>query len=99
MPKLTGVEDTFLTKLDSDADSLINGHKGNMDRLCEVVSGMTKVMISTLRAGGPTWQECQEFRETTTELITSQGNKSFVDWKSTCVICVTVGGLIWKFWG
>ena len=95
MPKPTDIEETFLEKLDSDADSLVNDHKGDMDRLCEVVSGISKVMVATIRAGGPNWEECRLFRE---ELGIRQ-KKSVIDWKSTCAICVTVGGLIWKFWG
>ena len=95
MPKPTDIEEALLQKLDTDADSLINGHKGDIGKMCEVLSGLTKLHITQLRAGGPNWEECRVFREE----FTNGQKKSILDWRSTCAICVTVGGLIWKFWG
>jgi hypothetical protein len=63
MPELTSIEDTFLKELEDDAKSLLNGHSGDIGRLCKVVAGSTRVIVAMARTGGVSPAECRAARE------------------------------------
>jgi len=88
MPQMTVIEDTLLTGLEAQADALKNGSGGDDRTMRHVVADTAKVVAAMARGGGPTWNECKEFR--------ASAKRSVIDWKATLVICGTVFGIIWK---
>ena len=91
MPAPTGIESTLLDGLEASASKLQNGNAGNIDAMSHVLADLAKVVAAMARTGGPTWAECEKFRESI--------KRSFIDWKAALVICGTIFGIVWKILG
>ena len=91
MPELTGIEKTLVARLRSNACLLQNGKRGDLHTMSDCVADSAAGLAALIEAGGPTWKECKEFRDSI--------KRSFIDWKATLVICGTIFGIVWKVIG
>jgi len=96
MSELTNIEITLLKDLHSQAESLENGAKGNIEVMCSVVAKTAKVVVAMARTGGVSPVEC-ELRQATClknvrMAIADAAMKS--DWKAKLAVWVPLSAAL-----
>lgn len=88
MPTLTNIEDTFLTDLHAQAESLTNGNNGNMQVLCDVMGKTAKVVVAMARTGGVSPSECKAVQQSLIDETRRLSEQS--DWKAKLAMWIPI---------